>query len=75
MPFQLPELRKPTSVWELKQVIELIDERCKELLRHRGEVATGDYLWDNKEAKAEFFRRSKKRSAIRKKIIDGTLDL
>jgi len=75
MSFKLPDLRKPTSVWELKQVIELIDERCKELLRHRGEVATGDYLWDNKEAKAEFFRLSKKRSAIRKKIIDATLDL
>ena len=73
MSFHLPELRKPTSVWELKQVIELIDERSKELLRHRGEVATGDYLWDNDEAKAEYFKLSRRRRAIRQKIIEATL--
>ena len=72
--FKLPDLRKPTSVWELKQIIELIDERCKELRRHRGEVATGDYLWDNREAKAEYFKLSKRRKAIRQKIIDVMLN-
>ena len=74
MSLRLPELRKPASVWEMKQVIEMIDERTVELLRHRGENACGDYLWDSDKAKAEFFKLAKQRNEIRKKILDVKLD-
>ena len=70
MSLRLPELRKPASVWEMKQIIELIDERIGELVRHRGENATGDYLWDDDKAKAEFFKLAKDRKHIRQKILD-----
>jgi len=73
MSFNLPEIRKPASVWEMKQVIEMIDERTGELLRHRGENATGDYLWDSDKAKAEFFKLAKQRKDIRKKVLDFKL--
>jgi hypothetical protein len=74
MSLNLPEIRKPASVWELKQIIELIDERIGELLRHRGENACGDYLWDSDKAKAEFFKLAKQRKDIRKKILDVKLN-
>ena len=74
MSLKLPELRKPTSVWELKQIIELIDERTKELCRHRGENACGDYIWDNDKAKAEYYKLKKQRNEIRGKILDVKLD-
>ena len=73
MSFRLPEIRKPASVWEMKQIIEMIDERIGELLRHRGENACGDYLWDDDKAKAEFFKLVKTRKDIRKKILDVKL--
>ncbi len=73
MSFTLPELRKPASVWEMKQVIEMIDERQKELLRHRGENAMGEYMWDDQDAKAEWFSLNKKRTAIRQKILSTKL--
>ncbi len=73
MSLRLPEIRKPTSVWELKQIIEMIDERTGELLRHRGENAVGDYHWDSDKAKAEFFKLVKQRKEIRKKILDFKL--
>jgi len=73
MSLRLPEIRKPASVWEMKQIIELIDERIGELLRHRGENATGDYLWDSDKAKAEFFKLAKQRKDIRKKILSVKL--
>ena len=73
MPFTLPEIRKPTSVWEMKQIIELIDERMTELRRHRGENACGDYMWDSDKAKAEYIKLNEQRIAIRKKILDTRL--
>jgi len=73
MPFNLPEIRKPTSVWELKQIIELIDERMTELRRHRGENACGDYMWDSDKAKAEYYKLKERRTEIRKKILDVKL--
>ena len=73
MPYTLPELRKPTSVWELKQIIELIDERMTELRRHRGENACGDYMWDNDKVKGEYIKLNEQRVAIRKKILDTKL--
>ena len=73
MSLKLPELRKPTSVWELKQIIELIDERMTELRRHRGENATGEYMWDSDAAKAEYMKLHGQRVAIRKKILDTKL--
>jgi len=71
----LPDPKKPTSVWELTQIIELIDERTGELCRHRGENACGDYMWDSEKAKAEYYKLKKQRTAIRKKILDVKLDL
>ena len=73
MSFNLPEIRKPTSVWELKQIIELIDERMTELRRHRGENACGDYMWDSDKAKAEYIKLNEQRIAIRKKVLDTRL--
>ncbi len=70
----LPDLRKPASVWELKQVIEMIDERMTELRRHRGENAVGDYMWDSDTAKAEYISLNKKRTAIRQKILNTKLN-
>jgi hypothetical protein len=57
----------------MKQIIEMIDERIGELLRHRGENATGDYLWDSDKAKAEFFKLAKQRKDIRQKILSVKL--
>ena len=73
MSLRLPEIRKPTSVWELKQIIELIDERMTELRRHRGENACGDYMWDSDKAKSEYIKLNEQRIAIRKKILDTRL--
>jgi len=73
MSLNLPEIRKPASVWEMKQIIEMIDERTVELLRHRGENACGDYHWDSDKAKAEFFKLAKQRKEIRQKILDVKL--
>jgi len=73
MSLNLPEPSKPMSVWEMKQIIEMIDERTGELLRHRGENAVGDYHWDSDKAKAEFFKLAKQRKEIRKKILDVKL--
>tara|TARA_R110002020_G_scaffold34480_3_gene104841 strand:+ start:1238 stop:1462 length:225 start_codon:yes stop_codon:yes gene_type:complete len=74
MSLNLPEPKKPASVWELKQIIELIDERMTELRRHRGENACGDYIWDSDKAKAEYIKLHGQRIAIRKKILDVKLD-
>ena len=73
MSLNLPEIRKPAPVWEMKQIIAMIDERSGELLRHRGENAVGDYHWDRDKAKAEFFKLVKQRKEIRKKILDFKL--
>ena len=73
MSLNLPEPKKPASVWELKQIIGLIDERMTELRRHRGENATGDYMWDSDTAKAEYIKLHGQRVAIRKKILDTKL--
>lgn len=75
MSLNLPEIKKPTSVWELTQIMELLDERMKELCRHRGETAVGDYIWDNDKTKAEYYKLKKRRSEIRQKILDVKLDL
>ena len=54
-------VKKPYSIWELKQVIDAIDERRKRLVRHRGEVAGGEYVWDNENARKEYAELGKKR--------------
>lgn len=73
MSLNLPELKKPVTVWELKQIIELTDERMKELCRHRGENACGDYMWDSDKAKAEYYKLKERRTEIRQKILDVKL--
>ena len=73
MSLNLPDPKRPSSVWELKQIIEHTDERMKELCCHRGENACGDYLWDSDKAKAEFFKLVKQRKEIRKRVLDFKL--
>jgi len=67
-------VKKPVSIWELKQVLEVVDERLKQLSWHRSEVAGGELIWSNKEAKKEFFGLQKKRGAILSRIASVKLD-
>ena len=57
----------------MTQIVDAIDDRMKELCRHRGENACGDYMWDNEKAKAEFCKLKKQRRDIREKIIGTKL--
>jgi len=67
-------LKKPVSVWELTQVLANVVERRQELLRHRGEVAGGNYVWDNEKARLEYNGLGKTRRAIMSKLCSLKLD-
>ena len=67
-------LKKPVSVWELTQVLANVVERRQELLRHRGEVAGGNYVWDNEKARLEYNELGKTRRAIMSKLCSLKLD-
>jgi len=67
-------LKKPVSVWELTQVLANVVERRQELLRHRGEVAGGNYVWDNEKARLEYNELGKTRRAIMSKLCSPKLD-
>ena len=62
-------VRKELTTYEIKTSVEMIDERIKELLRHRGEVACGEHKWDSEEAKKEYFELKKIRSKLRGIVI------
>ena len=57
-------------MWELKQKMEAIDERLKVLSHHRAEVAGGDYVWTNDDAKKEYYDLRKKRTDINRQILE-----
>lgn len=63
-------VKKDMSMYEIKGSVDMIDERIKELLRHRGEVACGDYEWDCEVSKKEYFRLLKVRDRLRSLVID-----
>ena len=67
-------LKKPASVWELTQILANVVDRRKELLWHRSEVAGGDYIWSNEEARLEYNELGKKRKAIMSKLVSAKLD-
>jgi len=52
------------SAWELKQQLEAIDERMNELKKHLSEVAGGECIWTNEEARSEYRDLAKRRKAI-----------
>jgi hypothetical protein len=58
------------STYDLKFGMEMIDEKLKELERHRGEVACGDHRWDDPAAKKEWFELKAVRSGLRQVGID-----
>jgi len=57
-------VKKPYSIWELRQVLDCIDERRKKLIWHRSEVAGGEYRWGNEEAKKEYYQLGKQRGKV-----------
>jgi hypothetical protein len=57
-------VKKPYSIWELRQVLDSIDERRKKLIWHRSEVAGGEYHWNNEEAKKEYYQLGKQRGKV-----------
>jgi len=63
-------VRKELTMYEIKTSVEMLDERIKELLRHRGEVACGEYRWDSEETKKEYFHLKKVRSKLRGIVIN-----
>ena len=67
-------VRKPASVWELKKVLEAKDERRKELAWHRSECAGGNFVWNNDEAKKEFYDLGGKRKRVLSKLATAMLD-
>ena len=58
------------STWEIKQRVDAINERMKELLRSRAEVAGGDYIWTPVEHKTEYFDLLAKRKKLNAQLID-----
>jgi len=57
-------VKKPYSIWELRQVLDSIDERRKKLIWHRSEVAGGEYHWNSDEAKKEYYHLGKQRGKV-----------
>ena len=58
-------------MWELKQKLTAMDERHKELSPQRTEVAGGDIIWSNEQARQEYYSLRKKRKEINQKILDS----
>jgi len=59
------KVKKEMSMYEIKSSLEMIDERIKELLAHRGEVSCGGYEWDSGGFKEEYFKLKKVRKKLR----------
>ena len=62
-------VRKELTMYEIKTSVEMLDERIKELLRHRGEFACGEYRWDREDLRQEYFHLKKVRSTLRGIVI------
>ena len=67
-------VKKPYSIWDLTTILAKVTERRQELSRHRGEVAGGDYIWSNEEARLEYNELGEKRKAIMSKLVSAKLD-
>jgi|TARA_B100000085_G_scaffold95190_1_gene86327 hypothetical protein len=63
-------VRKGLNAFEIKTYIEMIDERLRELLRHRAEVASGEYHWDSDKSKQEYYHLRKVRTKLRGIVIE-----
>lgn len=62
--------KKPPTMWILQKKQDAMDERLKELSNHRAEVAGGDYVWTNNDAKQEYFALRKNRAEINRQIMN-----
>jgi len=67
-------VRKPASIWEMQRVIEALDMKLSKCLQHRGEVAGGEYHWDDNGIKKEYFELRKKRTMLIDKIASVNLE-
>lgn len=61
---------KPLSTWEISKKIEAIEDRMKELLKRRAEVAGGDYVWDSPEIKSEYYELVAKKKQLNRELIN-----
>ena len=61
---------KPLSTWEITKKIEAIEDRTKELLKRRAEVAGGDYVWDSPQIKAEYYELVAKKKQLNRELIN-----
>ena len=61
---------KPLSTWEISKKIEAIEDRQKELLKRRAEVAGGDYVWDLPEIKSEYYELVAKKKQLNRELIN-----
>ena len=61
---------KPLSTWEISKKIEAIEDRQKELLKRRAEVAGGDYVWDSPEIKSEYYELVAKKKQLNRELIN-----
>ena len=61
---------KPLSTWEITKKIEAIEDRMKELLKRRAEVAGGDFVWDSPQIKAEYYELVAKKKQLNRELIN-----
>ena len=61
---------KPLSTWEISKKIEAIEDRQKELLKRRAEVAGGDYVWDSPEIKFLYYELVAKKKQLNRELIN-----
>ena len=59
------------SLWSLRQQIQAIDDRCKELrAKYAAEVAGGEISWENEAPRNKYYELRKKRKELNKLITE-----
>ena len=59
---------RPRTIWQIKQVLEAVEEDLKDLRHHRAEVAGGDYHWAAPRYKQEYYAKLKQRKQLNKEM-------
>ena len=54
--------------WEIRQVLDSVEDRLSELRRHRGEVSCGEYIWDSEPAEKEYYEKLAHRKQLKKEM-------
>ncbi len=58
--------RRPT--WEIKQVLDVVEDDLRELRLHRSEVAGGSYHWDAPHHRQAYIEKLKQRKQLKKEM-------